>query len=48
MQYDLVPSLHRIAGTYRVEIIGGKYREYVVRLDPALMLATQARAGGCC
>jgi CzcA family heavy metal efflux pump len=36
--YDLVPSLHRIAGVYRVEIVGGKYREYVVRLDPARML----------
>jgi CzcA family heavy metal efflux pump len=32
--YDLVPSFHRIAGVYRVEVIGGKYREYVVRLDP--------------
>ncbi|MGD0288183.1 MAG: efflux RND transporter permease subunit [Candidatus Binataceae bacterium] len=37
-QYDLVPSLHRIEGTYRVEIVNGKYREYVVRLDPARML----------
>jgi CzcA family heavy metal efflux pump len=37
-QYDLVPSLHRIDGTYRVEIGNGKYREYVVRLDPARML----------
>ncbi|HEV2170704.1 MAG TPA: efflux RND transporter permease subunit, partial [Candidatus Binatus sp.] len=36
--YDLVPSLHRIDGTYRVEVIGGKYREFVVRLDPARML----------
>jgi CzcA family heavy metal efflux pump len=37
-QYDLAPSLHRIEGTYRVEIVNGKYREYVVRLDPARML----------
>ncbi len=36
--YDLVPSLHRIEGTYRVGVIGGKYREFVVRLDPARML----------
>jgi len=25
--YDIVPSLHRIPGVYRVEMIGGKYRE---------------------
>ena len=37
--YDLVPSLHRIGGVYRVEMVGAKYREYVVRLDPARMLA---------
>jgi CzcA family heavy metal efflux pump len=37
-QYDLAPSLHRIAGVYRVETVGAKYREYVVRLDPARML----------
>ena len=37
--YDLVPSLHRIAGVFRVEMVGAKYREYVVRLDPARMLA---------
>jgi CzcA family heavy metal efflux pump len=36
--YDLVPSLHRIEGTYRVEVVGAKYREFVVRLDPARML----------
>lgn len=36
--YDLVPSLHRIEGTYRVEVVGGKYREFIVRLDPARML----------
>ncbi len=38
VNYDLVPSLHRIEGTYRVGVIGGKYREFVVRLNPALML----------
>ncbi|HZO82380.1 MAG TPA: efflux RND transporter permease subunit [Candidatus Binataceae bacterium] len=37
--YDLVPSLRRIAGVFRVEMVGAKYREYVVRLDPARMLA---------
>ncbi|MGH7880200.1 MAG: efflux RND transporter permease subunit, partial [Candidatus Binataceae bacterium] len=37
-QYDLAPSLHRIDGVYRVELVGGKQREYVVRLDPARML----------
>ena len=37
--YDLVPSFHRIAGVFRVEMVGAKYREYVVRLDPARMLA---------
>jgi CzcA family heavy metal efflux pump len=36
--YDLVPSFHRIDGTYRVEVVGGKYREFVVRVDPARML----------
>jgi CzcA family heavy metal efflux pump len=36
--YDLAPSLHRIDGTYRIGVIGGKYREFVVRLDPARML----------
>ena len=38
VNYDLVPSLHRIDGTYRIGVIGGKYREFVVRLDPARML----------
>jgi CzcA family heavy metal efflux pump len=38
VNYDLVPSLHRIEGTYKVGVIGGKYREFVVRLDPARML----------
>ena len=38
VNYDLVPSLHNIDGTYRVGVIGGKYREFVVRLDPARML----------
>lgn len=37
--YDIVPSLHRIPGVYRVEMIGGKYREYVVRVDPAKLLS---------
>jgi CzcA family heavy metal efflux pump len=37
--YDLVPSLHRIPGVFRVDMVGAKYREYVVRLDPARMLA---------
>ena len=37
--YDLIPALHRIAGVYRADVVGGKYREYVVRLDPAAMLA---------
>ena len=36
--YDVVPSFHRIAGVYRVEVVGGKYREFVVRLNPARML----------
>ncbi|HEY6420011.1 MAG TPA: efflux RND transporter permease subunit [Candidatus Binataceae bacterium] len=36
--HDLVPSLHRIPGVYRVELVGGKYREYVVRLDPGRLL----------
>ena len=44
-QYDLVPSLHRIDGSYRVEIVGGKYREYVVRLDPARMLQHKLAPG---
>jgi CzcA family heavy metal efflux pump len=37
--YDLIPGFHRIPGVYRVEMVGAKYREYVVRLDPQLMLA---------
>lgn len=37
-QYDLAPGLHRIPGVYRVEAVGAKFREYVVRLDPARML----------
>jgi CzcA family heavy metal efflux pump len=37
--YDVAPSFHRIPGVYRVELVGGKYREYVVRLDPGAMLA---------
>jgi CzcA family heavy metal efflux pump len=37
--YDLVPTLRRFQGVYRVDMVGAKYREYVVRLDPARMLA---------
>jgi len=37
--YDIVPSLHRIAGVYRVEMIGGKYREFLVRIDRGKLLA---------
>ena len=37
-QYDLVPSLHRISGVYRVDTVGGKHREYDIWLDPAKML----------
>lgn len=37
-QYDLVPTLHRIPGVYRVEPVGAKYREFNVWLDPAKML----------
>ncbi|MGH7813680.1 MAG: efflux RND transporter permease subunit [Candidatus Binataceae bacterium] len=35
--FDLAPAFHRIDGTYRVEVAGAKYREFVVRLDPARM-----------
>ena len=38
VNYDLVPTLHNIDGTYRVGVIGGKSREFVVRVDPARML----------
>jgi CzcA family heavy metal efflux pump len=37
--YDLVPGFHRIPGVYRVELVGGKQREFVVRLDPPKMLS---------
>jgi len=37
--YDVAPSFHRIPGVYRVELVGGKEREYVVRLNPSSMLA---------
>jgi CzcA family heavy metal efflux pump len=36
--YDLVPAFHRIDGTYRVEVIGGKRREFVARIDPSRLL----------
>ena len=36
--FDLVPAIHRIDGTYRVEVVGGKNREFIVRIDPARML----------
>jgi CzcA family heavy metal efflux pump len=39
--YDVVPSFHRIPGAQRVEVVGGKYREFIVRLDPARMLEHQ-------
>jgi CzcA family heavy metal efflux pump len=39
--YDVVPSFHRIPGAQRVEVVGGKYREFVVLLDPARMLEHQ-------
>ena len=42
--YDLVPALHRIAGVYRAELVGGKYREFVVRLDPAALHARKLNA----
>jgi CzcA family heavy metal efflux pump len=37
-RYDLVPTLHRIGGVYRVEPVGAKYRQFNVWLDPAKML----------
>ena len=37
--YDVAPNFHRIPGVYRVELVGGKEREYVVRLNPSSMLA---------
>src|SRR4029077_710097 len=43
--YELVPSLHLIEGTYRVEVLGAKYREFVVRLDPARMIKHQMSPG---
>jgi CzcA family heavy metal efflux pump len=43
-QYDLLPSLHRISGVYRVEAVGAKYREYNVWLDPAKMLQHELTA----
>lgn len=35
--YDLIPALRRISGVYRADAVGGKYRQYLVRLDPALL-----------
>ncbi len=37
--YDLVPTLRRVPGVFRVDMDGSKYREYIVHLDPARMLA---------
>jgi multidrug efflux pump subunit AcrB len=37
-RFDLIPSLHRIAGVYRVDSVGAKYREFDVWLDPSKML----------
>jgi CzcA family heavy metal efflux pump len=37
-QYDLVPTLHRIGGVYRVEPVGAKYRQFNVWLDPVELL----------
>lgn len=39
--YDLIPALHRIPGVYRVDLVGGKYREYEVQLDPVALHAHQ-------
>ena len=44
-KFDLVPAIHRIDGTYRVEVVGGKNREFVVRLDPGRMLAHSVSPG---
>ncbi len=43
-QYDLVPTLHSIAGVYRVETVGAKYRQFNVWLDPAKMLQHELTA----
>src|SRR5262249_55072792 len=37
--YDLVPTLRRVPGVFRVDMVGAKYREFVVQLDPVRMLA---------
>ena len=42
--YDVIPGLHQISGVQRVEMVGGKSREYVVRVDPARMLARKLSA----
>ena len=44
-RYDLVPTLHRISGVYRVETLGTKYREFNVWLNPAQMLQHGLTAG---
>jgi CzcA family heavy metal efflux pump len=42
--YDVMPSFHRIAGAQRVEVVGGKYREFVIRLDPARLMEHELSA----
>ena len=42
--YDVMPSFHRIPGSQRVEVVGGKYREFVVRLDPARLMEHELSA----
>jgi len=37
--YDVLPSFHRIPGVYLVQMSGDKYRQFVVYLDPAKLLA---------
>ncbi|HLH75741.1 MAG TPA: efflux RND transporter permease subunit [Candidatus Binataceae bacterium] len=37
--YEMVPSFHRIPGVYLVQMGGDKYREFVVHLNPAKLLA---------
>ena len=42
--YDVMPSFHRIPGSQRVEVVGGKYREFVIRLDPARLMEHELSA----